>query len=441
MSQEVTTSKTVPASVIKAEITGNEGGTVNTLQGLVQILYHESLMQDSIKVDYIFADSGNTIKGKSAREGLPIVGTEDFELAMEDNQEVKLEFSNSNSNCLIINKVTPMEGEALKELIAFSLVSEEFIRNEEADTSINQRMDGKISDHIEEILKDNLKTQKELKIDATSNNYNFVGNSKKAFYTINWLSKFGITAGGDGEEEKTAGFFFWETSEGFHFKSIDTLFAQEPKKKFTYTSSAEQGTLPPECDGKILELVKDNRVDYQQKLRMGTYSTKIITFDPFNCFYEEIEETAEEGKGGTTLAGKDLPKYNKKFKNADDPEYATRTTFMLIDKGTLPSGETEEQIKKNEEEILEVRKILNQGIRRYNQFYSQQQTITIPGDFSLHAGDLIQVDSPSIQSETTDEKDQQAGGKYVISDLCHYVTSKETFTKLNIVRDSFGRAV
>ena len=208
MSQEVTTSKTVPASVIKAEITGNEGGTVNTLQGLVQILYHESLMQDSIKVDYIFADSGNTIKGKSAREGLPIVGTEDFELAMEDNQEVKLEFSNSNSNCLIINKVTPMEGEALKELIAFSLVSEEFIRNEEADTSINQRMDGKISDHIEEILKDNLKTQKELKIDATSNNYNFVGNSKKAFYTINWLSKFGITAGGDGEEEKTAGFFF-----------------------------------------------------------------------------------------------------------------------------------------------------------------------------------------------------------------------------------------
>ncbi len=441
MSQEVTTSKTVPASVTKAEITGNEGGTVNTLQGLVQILYHESLMQDSIKVDYIFADSGNTIQGKSAREGLPIVGTEDFELVMEDNQEVKLEFSNSNSNCLIINKVTPMEGEALKELIAFSLVSEEFIRNEEADTSINQRMDGKISDHIEEILKDNLKTQKELNIDATSNNYNFVGNSKKAFYTINWLSKFGITAGGEGEEEKTAGFFFWETSEGFHFKSIDTLFAQEPKKKFTYTSSAEQATLPPECDGKILELVKDNRIDYQKKLQLGAYSTKIVTFDPFNCFYEEIEETAEEGKGGTTLAGKDLPKYNKKFKNADDPEYATRTTFMLIDKGTLPSGETEEQIKKNEEEILKVRMLLNQGIRRYNQFYSQQQTITIPGDFSLHAGDLIQVDSPSIQADTTDEKDQQAGGKYVISDLCHYVTSKETFTKLNIVRDSFGRAV
>ncbi len=436
MSQEVTTSKTVPASVTKAEITGNEGGTVNTLQGLVQILYHESLMQDSIKVDYIFADSGNTIKGKSAREGLPIVGTEDFELVMEDNQEVKLEFSNSNSNCLIINKVTPMEGEALKELIAFSLVSEEFIRNEEADTSINQRMDGKISDHIEEILKDNLKTQKELNIDATSNNYNFVGNNKKAFYTINWLSKFGITSG---SEDKTAGFFFWETSEGYHFKSIDTLFAQEPKKKFTYTSSAEQATLPPECDGKILELVKDNRIDYQKKLQLGAYSTKIVTFDPFNCFYEEIKQTAEETT--EVEAGKALPVFNKKFKNADDPEYATRTTFMFIDKGTLPEGGTEEQIKKNEEEILKVRMLLNQGIRRYNQFYSQQQTITIPGDFSLHAGDLIHVDSPSIQAETTDEQDQQAGGKYVISDLCHYVTSKETFTKLNIVRDSFGRAV
>ncbi len=298
-------------------------------------------------------------------------------------------------------------------------------------------MYGKIYDNIEEILKDSLKTEKDISdIEATSNNYNFVGNNKKAFYTINWLSKFGITSDG---QDKTAGFFFWETSEGYHFKSIDTLFAQEPKKKFTYTSSAEQATLPPECDGKILELVKDNRIDYQKKLQLGAYSTKIVTFDPFNCFYEEIKQTAQETT--EVKAGKALPVFNKKFKNADDPEYATRTTFMFIDKGTLPEGETEEQIKKNEKEILEVRKILNQGIRRYNQFYSQQQTITIPGDFSLHAGDLIQVDSPSIQAETTDEKDQQAGGKYVISDLCHYVTSKETFTKLNIVRDSFGRAV
>jgi hypothetical protein len=440
MAKQVTSSSTLPASVTKAEITGNEGGKVNTLNGLVQVMYHESLMQDSIKVDYLFADAGNTIKGKSAMEGLPIVGTEDFELTMEDNQEVKLEFSNGNSNCLIVNKVTPMEGEASKQLVNFSLVSEEFIKNEEGETRVNQRLDGKISDHIKEILEENLKTEKDISdIEVTSNNYNFVGNSKKPFYTLNWLSKFGITTE-DGEEGKTAGFFFWETSEGYHFTSMDKLFAQEEKKKYIFNSSPDgKGQLPEGYDGKILEIVKDNRIDFQDKLRMGAYSTNLILFDPFNCFYEHIEETAEESKGGTTMAGDDLPKFNKKFGDPSKQENATRSTFMLVNKGVLPEGETKEQIEKNEKETFEAEKILNQGIRRYNQFFSQQQTITIAGDFSLHAGDAIYVDSPSIQAETTDEMDRETGGKYIVADLCHYVTSKEIYTKMNIVRDSVGR--
>ncbi len=66
-------------------------------------------------------------------------------------------------------------------------------------------------------------------------------------------------------------------------------------------------------------------------------------------------------------------------------------------------------------------------------------TITIGGDFSLHAGDAIFVDVPSIKAETDDEKNEASGGRYVIADLCHYVSTKETYTKLNLVRDSFGR--
>ena len=116
---------------------------------------------------------------------------------------------------------------------------------------------------------------------------------------------------------------------------------------------------------------------------------------------------------------------------------------MFVDAGTLPSGSGEgkeqEQVEKSEEENFEAQKVLNQGIRRYNQFFAQQQTVTIAGDFSLHAGDAIYIDSPSVQTETTDETNKETGGLYIIADLCHYVSSKETFTKMNLVRDSFGR--
>ncbi len=437
----VTSDATVPSSVIKAEIKSNKGDeTVSLVNGFVQIMYYESILQDSIKVDYIFADTGNTIDGKSAMEGLPIVGTEDFELSFQDNGEIKLEFSEDNKNTLIVNKVTPQEANAGKSIITLNLVSEEFIRNEEGGSHVNVRMDGKISDHVKEILENKLKTEKDIEdIEETANNFNFVGNNKKPYYTINWLSKFGVPSK-DGEMGKTAGYFFWETSKGFHFKSIDALFAQEAKKRFIFNSSPDgQGQIPPGYDGKILEQTADNRIDYQRKIRMGAYGTKLVVFNPFDCFYEVIPQTAEETEEGTTTGGEALPVFNEKFKNPSEEHNFTRTTFMLVDTGTLPSGEVEEQIESNEEENFEAQKVLNQGIRRYNQMFSSQLTATIAGDFELHAGDAIYVDTPSIQTETDDEVNRESGGLYIIADLCHYVSSTETYTKMNLVRDSFGR--
>ena len=431
---------TVPAQVSKAEIKANEGGTTaNLVNGFVSLMYYESILQDSVKVDFIFADTGNSIDGKSVMEGLPVVGTEDFELEFEDNKEVKLEFGGKNKNTLIVNKVTPRTVDTAKSIITLNLVSEEFIRNEVGGSTINVRMDGKLSDHITNILENFLITEKELDIEETSNNYNFVGNNKKPYYTMNWLSKFGVPSK-DGESGSTAGFFFWETSEGFKFKSIDSLFAQDSKKKFIYNGTDDGKGIPEGYDGKILEQTTDNRIDYQNKIRMGAYGTKLVVFNPFNCLYEVVPQTAEETEGGTTGGGEKLPVFNKKFKNPSAEQNFTRTTFMLVDTGTLPSGkDVEEQVDKNEEPNFEAQTVLNQGIRRYNQMFQQQMSITIGGDFELHAGDAIYIDTPSVKAETDDEMNAETGGKYIIADLCHYVTSKETYTKLNVVRDSFGR--
>ena len=75
---------------------------------------------------------------------------------------------------------------------------------------------------------------------------------------------------------------------------------------------------------------------------------------------------------------------------------------------------------------------------RYNQLFSTKSTITIPGDFSLHAGDVVFCDAKQL-SNTDEEINKEYGGLYIIADLCHYISPKETFTKLNLVRDSIGR--
>ena len=79
MTKKVPSSAALPSTVTKAEIKSNKGGkTASLTNGFVQLYYHESILQDSIKADFMYADSGNTVDGKSAMEGLPIVGTEDF---------------------------------------------------------------------------------------------------------------------------------------------------------------------------------------------------------------------------------------------------------------------------------------------------------------------------------------------------------------------------
>ena len=436
---QVTSENARPASVTAADITSNSSSdSVSLVNGLVRLQYFESILQDSIKATVIYSDAGDSINGQAVIEGLPLVGTEDFELAFTDNNDVRIKVN------LNVNEITPFYEDANKTMTSLNLVSEEFIRNEGSSSRLVHRYDGKISDHIESILKSgerSLKTKKKCDIESTSNDYNFLGNGRKPYYILNWLSKNSVPEGG---EDDSAGFLFFETSEGYHYKSIDKLFAQEKKKSFIYTNTPDKEKIPKGYDGKILEQRSDNSINAQAKFSIGAYNTKLVLFDPFNCKYEVIEKTADQSKK-VKHAGKALPKFNKKF----DTEY-TRTTYMLIDTGSLPTGkgeakgtdseaEPQEQVKKNDRKNFEAAITLNQAIRRYNQMFSAMMEITIPGDFSLHAGDVIYVDIPAVKAEKDDSINKQSGGLYIIADLCHLVTPDGTWTKLNLARDSFGR--
>ena len=161
-------------------------------------------------------------------------------------------------------------------------------------------------------------------------------------------------------------------------------------------------------------------------------------FNSYDCKYEVIEQTAEQVKKQVKMAGKNLPKFNEKFDTKKE-DY-TRTTLYVVDSGTLPDGDTAQQIGVgNTSDNFKAVKTLNQSIRRYNQLFSGMMTITIAGDFSLHAGDVIFVDIFSVQAEKDDTVNRESGGLYIIADLCHYVSSEGTYTKLNLARDSFGR--
>lgn len=435
MANFITTKSAEPSLIEKFDIVSNknQSKTVSVVNGSVRLMYYESILQDTVKITYTFVDSGNAIENKTALEGLPIVGQEKVFVKFKDNNDNTLNLT------MYVNKVTPLSEDTTKSMIQLDLVSKEFIMNEKI--RLNERFDGKISDHIKKILTspNYLATTKTVDIEETLNNYNFIGTNRKPYYAMNWLSKKAVP---NFEKAKgnTAGYFFFETSEGFKFKSIDTLLSQEKKKSiiFNQTPDSRGENIPAGYDIKALDYSKDNRVDVQEKLKMGAFSTRTILFDPFNCYYEVVTPNAKQKEKSLKLAGKELPKLNPEFnRNGANKEFS-RTTYYLLDKGTLPSGTTEQQLTKSTQENFEYKNILNQSIMRYNQLFSTKSTVTIPGDFSLHAGDVVFCDAKQL-SNSDEEINKEYGGLYIIADLCHYISPKETYTKLNLVRDSIGR--
>ena len=439
MSSAARASLSAPAQIKSYSIASNEGKTAQLIGGIIKLQYFESLLNDTVSSNILYVDTGGAVDGKTVLDGLPLVGGEKSRFIMEDNQGTELEVT------LYANNITPLSDDTHGQLVSISSVSKEYLLNEKI--RLYEKFKGKISEAVKKILTDGnyLGTQKDISgIDDTfEEEYNFMGNSKKPFYTINWISKKAVPAvsGEAAASGKTAGFFFWETSKGYHFKSIDTLLGQEPKKNIIYNDTPDDcGKKVPEgYDIKALSFSKDNIQNTEDKERVGARDTRIVTFDPFNGLYKISTPNSGDTEDSITTGGEKLPTQNPELIRPGANKNFSRTTYALKDTGSLPSGTTEQQLEKSKDENLKVEKVLNQSIMRYNQFFSFKAEVVIPGDFSLHAGDAVYIDSPQQSDKLTEEVNEQSGGLYIITELCHYLDLNGTYTKLLLVRDSVER--
>ena len=159
--------------------------TVDVANGVVNLKYYESLLQDNVVMEVSFADSGGAIDNKSAVDGLPIENEAKVEVKLRDTKKNKLEFTDRKNNSFRVEKVTTIGDDATKTVATMQLVTYEAIKNNYASVEI--RKDGKISEHVKRIFKDKkyLNTKKKLNIDDTANNLNYCFAKNKPFYVLN----------------------------------------------------------------------------------------------------------------------------------------------------------------------------------------------------------------------------------------------------------------
>ncbi len=431
------------ANIKKLLISSNAGGgTVDVSSVAPDFRYYESVLSNVTTCSMVISETGYEMNGNSSvasrglLDGLPIRGGERVDISIEDNVGNTLELKDG----MYVNRVRNAQPGTQSDMYMLDLCSKEYFANEQS--RVVQRYEGKISDNITKILKEVLKTDAgTLNIDSTAIDYNFIGNDRKPLYVCTWLASksvpLGTSTGQGNSVGGAAGYLFYQTRDGFHFKSIDKIFEQDFVKKFVYNNVGEN----PGYDAKILSYDIDRDVDTKESMSLGTYNNRSIFFDFYSMNYKVVNFDIGAQKSKLSTAGKKFAPDQVAREFTQSP---TRLFSHVLDVGTIPRGTTSDAQLKNWKDNptvsnYDAERSMVQSVMRYNQLFAVQTNIIIPLDLSIKAGDLVYCDFPQLKGDTNKESNDESGGIYMVAHVCHRVTPEESFSSLSLVRDSFGK--
>lgn len=424
------------------EIYSNYGKPVDVSSGCIELTYYESLLDNSVRASATLVDTGFRSSGGGSaaveKDGINLTVGEKVNLKFTDGNQFNLNFSGDKQ--FRIEEVRNIDESNNKMMFTIDLFSKESIDNVLSQNRVMQRFDGKISDSITKILKENLKTSKTLDIDTTLNSLSFVGkNIDTPFYTATWLGAKSVPDVKDAKGN-LAGFFFYETYDGFKFKSIDKLFEQQPKKKYIFNNliRCESGEKPEGYDGKILDFVFDSTLDLKNVLMTGSQtSTDLSAGNFYESAFRKNSFSSASQFFETNTGGKEQPLIAADLKLQ---EQITRKSYKWDDTGILVEGkDLAAQLPKSTYNNYNNDEVLRQSYMRYNNLFTIKLSIAIAGDMSLRAGDLIYCDFPEISDKKNTLVSQKKSGNYMIVDVAHRVTKNGCHTRMNLVRESIGR--
>ena len=407
--------------------------TADLKEKVVLFQYYENIFSPVITAKALVQSGGDSLKLpdgslRSIYNGLPLRGGETLSFKIGGNTETNpgLDFSDDPERYLHVESITNVSSQTAKETFVLNLCSKENITNE--TSRIGRKFaSSPISDSVEKIFTDYLKTNKELNIDKTQNKYGFIGNMRKPFTILTWLASKSVSAKSKNEDDSTAGFVFFETRDGFNFRSVDDLVTQEPSK-YEYFFTEVVKSVKQNVDFNILQYSTDRNQDLIGKLRKGAFCSHRMFMNPLTFEYTPYDKGLfkyEDYAGKFTALG-EKPKIPEELQS--NP---SRNITAVLDMGTLEVGVSTAM-------NADPGKVQSQTMMRYNLLTTQVITMLVPSNTNLKAGDVIKVEVPRIDREKRSDVDQQQSGLYMIKALCHHFDTKNSYTSLELIRDTFG---
>ena len=420
----------------------HEGVDIQKL--VVELNIYEGIEKSSVTGTMVIADSINLINN------LPIQGTErvSFKLATPGAHEVDhiVDFSEATGHPMHIYKLTDKR-QINESTVAYTLhfCSREMVRN--TRTKVSEAFSGTYEQMVAKILQDPdyLDSRKTLFFQKTRNQDKVVVPNINPFSAIGMMSKRALA-----DDSKSAGYYFYQTTKGFHFRSWESMCVdvrgnpRTPKQIFKYmpmnVNATGDDATKIEQDYKSVEQYRfiNNFHDVLFNQAAGTYGHRVITHNIYNKSYKKDDYHYHNYYAETKHADGPNPAIVNTPVDFDDKSVSdypeSRVTVMATtqfahneDTGTYGIDVGQDGI--TDASRISQRNSINSGT---------QLKLTIKGQSYLEPGDVIEFEYYATERKQKGElkPDPQYAGRYIISKIRHRVTNDEYVQVLECAKDS-----
>lgn len=410
---------------------GDGSRTVDLKLGVVALRYFENLFSPTITVEITVTNTGGAVKGKdgslqSVYSGLPLRGGERVFIKIAGNSNTNKGIDLSDEP-LYVSKIANVIREGQRESFTLKLVSRESITNETSRVYKKFKR-APVTDHAKTILKESLLSEKTLNSDDAVNQYGFIGNLKRPFDVLTMLASKSVPDTG------VPGYFFYETIDGYNFRSIDKLIVEgkaSPKAEYYHQ---EDQNYKKSTDDRILSYAVTRNNDLLEKLRMGTYASFLAQFDPYESKFSRLVEgkrTIKDFAEKATFLGNE-PDVPQLFgaNGAGFDNIPSRIFSSVLDIGVM-----EKDVSKAPGN--DAKNYQRDALFRYNYLFMQTLEMTVPLNTTLSVGNVIRCNFLKVSSNNK-EFDRENSGLYMIKELCHHFDGTQSLTSMKLLRDTFG---
>jgi hypothetical protein len=422
---------------------------------------YEGIYKTAMTGSVVVVDSINLI-GR-----LPIQGTEriSFKLTTPGTTDGMIDCSERSGHPMHIYKLTNKQQVSEgTQIYTLHFASREFLRN--LRTKVSQSFSGRYDEMVRSIFedKDYLDSRKRLFVEKTRNQDQVVIPNLSPFSAIEMMSRRSLA-----DDKNGAGFHFFETTKGFHFRSWESMCVTKNKKPrdavqvFRYMAQniTDPNLLPEKGQTKANKIVHDytsvesykflnNFHDVAANTALGTYGHRVITHNIYNKSYKEDDYHYHKSFADTQHTDK---RYNN-FAIVDSPiDWDTTDDTPPKNKGVSDYPQARVSVQSSTRfahgedtgnfgvDIEQDGIIEGERTAQENQVHAGTKLqLTVKGQSYLQSGDVIEFQIRSVDADNTDgEFDPQFAGRYIITKIRHRVTDSDYVQVLECSKDSVFR--